>query len=129
MPGNPSNPGDEIVVLLIDDESDICTVWSLLLGMEGMSVVTACDGKEGLLKAMSHRPHVVICDYMMPGMNGLEVCAAIRRDEKLRDAAIVLWSAAREIDAKGLADLVVQKPVDTDTFIEHIRWAALQRRG
>jgi CheY-like chemotaxis protein len=121
--------GQALTVLLIDDEVDICTVWGMLLEMEGMNVITAATGEEGVAKALLAKPDVVICDFMMPGMNGLEVCAAIRAEQILQKASIVLWSAARGINGEGLADSVVEKPVNADEFIEHIRFVALQRRG
>jgi CheY-like chemotaxis protein len=121
--------GQALTILLIDDEMDICTVWGMLLEMEGMNVIAAANGEDGVAKALSAKPDVVICDFMMPGMNGLEVCAAIRGEQILQKASIVLWSAARGIDAEGLADSVVEKPVDADEFIKHIRLVALQRRS
>jgi CheY-like chemotaxis protein len=132
MPQPSPNPPTEIArpitVLLIDDEPDICAVWSMVLEMEGMTAVTASSGAEGLSKASAHRPDVIICDFMMPAMNGLEVCRAIRSDEHLRYVSLVLWSAARGINADGIADLVVEKPVQIDTFIGNIR-SVLRRRA
>ncbi|WP_248321601.1 response regulator transcription factor [Caballeronia sp. Sq4a] len=128
MSAQPQNHVERITVLLIDDEVDICEVWTMLLEMQGMTVVTAFDGRDGLLKAMLCKPHVVICDFMMPGMNGLEVCAAIRAEDGLCEASIILWSAARGIEATGVADLVVEKPVDAERFIEQIYSVTLRRR-
>ncbi|SAK42609.1 two component LuxR family transcriptional regulator [Caballeronia fortuita] len=129
MSALPPNQAKKLTVLLIDDEVDICAAWSMVLEMEGMTVLTAPNGLDGLMKAKSCRPDVVICDFMMPGINGLEVCAAIRAEDALQKASIVLWSAARGIDGKGLADLVVEKPVDTEQFIEHIHAVALRGRS
>ncbi|WP_086967820.1 response regulator transcription factor [Caballeronia glebae] len=108
-------------ILLIDDEPDIRTVWSMLLEAEGMEVSSARDGADGLTHAQAHAPDVIVCDYMMPGMNGLEVCDAVRADKDLKGTALILWSAARGIQAGGRVDLVLEKPVDFDAFIRQIR--------
>ncbi|BCQ22352.1 response regulator [Caballeronia sp. NK8] len=114
-------------VLLIDDEPDIRNVWAMVLGMEGLTASTAANGREGLEKARNLRPDVVICDFMMPGLNGLEVCRLIREDVSLKDVAVILWSAARGIDADGCADLVVEKPVHIEAFLADIK--SLARRS
>lgn len=108
-------------VLLIDDEPDICHIWSMLLEMEGLATIAASNGADGLTKANTHRPDLIITDFMMPMMDGLAVCRAIRRSEHFKGIGIILWSAARNIDAGDLADLVVEKPVELDAFLAHIR--------
>jgi CheY-like chemotaxis protein len=118
-----------LTVLIIDDEPDICTVWSMLLEMEGMHVVTASNGAEGLAKASSQSPSVVLCDFMMPGMNGLEVCRAMRLDDALRDVPFILWSAARGIRNDAEADLVVEKPVHIESLLAQIKDVMDHRRS
>jgi CheY-like chemotaxis protein len=121
--------GQPTFVLLIDDEPDVCAAYSMLLDMEGMEVMTALNGKDALLKAKSRVPDVIICDYMMPGMDGLEVCRTIRADATLRDVTIILWSAARGVDAAGLADLIIEKPVRIEEFAQVIRQSIARRTG
>jgi CheY-like chemotaxis protein len=121
--------GQPTLVLLIDDEPDVCAAYSMLLDMEGMEVMTALNGKDALLKAKSRVPDVIICDYMMPGMDGLEVCRTIRADATLRDVTIILWSAARGVDAAGLADLIIEKPVRIEEFAQVIRQSIARRTG
>jgi DNA-binding response OmpR family regulator len=129
MTNNASAQGQSTRVLLIDDETDVCAAYSMLLDMEGMEVMTALNGKDGLIKAKSRVPDVVICDYMMPGMDGLAVCRAIRSDDTLRNVTIILWSAARGVDADGLADLTIEKPVHIDSFAQVIRESIARRRA
>jgi CheY-like chemotaxis protein len=57
---------------------------------------------------------------MMPGIDGLEVCRRVRADERLQNVRLLLWSAVRGIDAKGLADVVVEKPVQVDVLLRHV---------
>jgi CheY-like chemotaxis protein len=124
-----SHDDASLTVLIIDDEPDICTVWSMLLEMEGMQVVTASNGAEGLAKARSRSPSVVLCDFMMPGMNGLEVCRAMRLHDGLRNVPFILWSAARGIRNDGEADLVVEKPVHIESLLTQIRNVMDHRRS
>ena len=65
---------------------------------------------------------------MMPGMDGVEVCRAIRQDERIGKAFVILWSAARNIEANGLADIVMEKPVDVASFLGQVKAAATSRR-
>lgn len=108
-------------VLLIDDEDDTRSIWGMVLELAGMNVVCAGTGEEGISTAITHRPDLIITDFMMPGIDGIEVCRRVRADERLRDVRLILWSAARGIDAKGLADLVVEKPVQIDLLLHHVR--------
>ncbi|MDR5755615.1 response regulator [Caballeronia sp. LZ035] len=107
----------------MDDEPDVLTAWSMMLDMEAMAVTTAPSGRDGLAKARSHLPDIIVCDYMMPGMNGIEFCRAIRADVVFDGVTILLWSAARNIDTKGLVDFVVEKPVRVEEFLRFIRLA------
>ncbi|WP_061165006.1 response regulator transcription factor [Caballeronia temeraria] len=119
---------DSSTILLIDDDRDICAVWSMMLEAEGFSPFSAFDGPAGLAEAREHLPDIIICDFMMPAMDGVAVCRAIREDERLKNAFVILWSAARNIEANGWADMVVEKPVDVATFLGHIKAAGMSRR-
>ncbi len=67
-----------IKILLVDDEPNIVHFLELGLVNEGFDVRSAHDGESALQEAASFRPQVVILDVMMPGMNGFEVCHALR---------------------------------------------------
>ena len=68
-------------ILVIDDESHILHVVSLKLRNAGYEVVTAEDGEEGFEAALAHRPDLIISDYQMPFMTGLELCKKLKRHE------------------------------------------------
>ena len=68
----------ETKILVVDDEADIVELVSYNLKKEGFTVITASNGREAVQLAADHKPEVVILDVMMPGMNGFEVCAALR---------------------------------------------------
>ncbi|MFM0523219.1 response regulator [Caballeronia jiangsuensis] len=107
-------------VLLIDDEHDTRSVWCMVLELEGITAMSAANGEDGLAKAITRIPDLIITDFMMPGIDGLEVCRRVRADERLHDVPLILWSAARGIEARGIADLVVEKPVQIETMLLHV---------
>ena len=103
-------------ILLVDDEPDIVDFISYNLKKEGYHVVVAYDGKEALEQIATHRPHLVLLDVMMPGMDGFEVCQAIRMDKSNKDIIIVFLSARGEDDFqingfKVGADDYITKPI------------------
>jgi DNA-binding response OmpR family regulator len=108
-----------LTVLLIDDERNIRDIRCLVFELEGMVAISAADGNEGMSKAIVHSPDLIITDFMMPGIDGLEVCWRVRADERLQNV-LLLWSAVRGIDAGGLADVVVEKLVQVDVLLRHV---------
>ena len=71
-------------ILLIDDEDDILEFIRYNLTKAGYEVYTARNGAEGLQQAAAHRPHLILLDMMMPVMDGIETCRALRRDPALK---------------------------------------------
>ena len=66
-------------ILIIDDDTDLIQLTSLIFKRAGAQVITAADGWEGVGKLITHRPDLVILDVMMPGADGYEVCQKIRQ--------------------------------------------------
>jgi DNA-binding response OmpR family regulator len=100
-------------ILVVEDHPTVREVLRILIGMEDYEVAVAPNGETGLVLAEAMRPDVVLLDVMMPGLNGLEVCRAL----KARDAStrVVMVSARtseddeREGRAAG-ADAYLHKP-------------------
>ena len=121
----------DVKILLVDDEPDILEFLGYNLSREGYKVVSAANGKEGLEKAMEFRPHIVILDVMMPGMDGMEVCTEIRKRPELRNV-LVAFLTARGEDYSQIAgfdagaDDYITKPIKPRVFISRIQ--ALLRR-
>ncbi len=88
------NEGAAPSVLLVDDEHAIVEALGELLAWDGYAVRSAPDGKAGLEALRASPADVVMLDLMMPGMDGLQVAAALRADPALRHVGIVLMSAA-----------------------------------
>ena len=81
------------LILMVDDESHILHVLSMKLRTTGYDVITAEDGEEGLLLAMQHRPDLVITDYQMPYMTGLQLCQELAQRESTRDIIVLMLTA------------------------------------
>ncbi|MBG9733622.1 response regulator transcription factor [Paenibacillus alvei] len=106
------NRSKGIKILIVDDEPNIVQFLELGLVNEGFEVQTAQDGVAAIARYTEFRPHVVILDVMMPGMDGYEVCQMLKRSE---DVAVIMLTAKDEIDdrVKGLnlgADDYMVKP-------------------
>ncbi len=104
-------------VLVVDDDPVIQGLLRVNFEMEGYEVIVAGDGVEGLERARSERPDVVILDVMMPRMDGLEVARTLKGDPATAPIPIVLLSAkAQQIDVRAGdvagADDYVTKPFD-----------------
>ena len=90
-------------ILVADDESHILHVVSLKLRNAGFQVVTACDGQEALELARSERPDLIIIDYQMPQLSGLEVCAQLKQDAVTsRIPAILLTARGYDLEPKDI---------------------------
>jgi len=80
-------------ILIVDDESDVVDLVKYNLHRAGFEVLTAGNGTEGLEMAKSHQPDVVVLDVMMRGMDGFEVCAALRNAEETKHLPVILLTA------------------------------------
>lgn len=80
-------------ILIADDETHILNVLSMKLQNGGYEVLTAADGAEALALTRSGRPELVITDYQMPRMSGLELCSLLEADPATRDIPIILLTA------------------------------------
>ncbi|CAG7642859.1 putative transcriptional regulatory protein TcrX [Paenibacillus solanacearum] len=112
-----------IKLLLVDDEPNIVQFLELGLTNEGYEVQTANDGMAAVAVAGQFRPHVVILDVMMPGMNGFEVCRMLKKSD---NAAIIMLTAKDEVDdrVKGLtlgADDYMMKPFSFEELLARIQ--------
>ena len=118
-------------VLVVEDDPSLLEVVAYNLTEAGYDVVTADDGNEGLAKARSQSPDLILLDVMMPGLDGHDVCRGVRADPRTRDQLIVMVSArSQESDelvgfALG-ADDYVSKPFSMKVLLERIK--ALLRR-
>ena len=80
-------------VLVADDEAAILSVISYKLRSEGLEVIAARDGREALELARSQIPDLLIIDYQMPGLDGLEVCRQLRSESKTARIPVIMLTA------------------------------------
>ncbi len=80
-------------ILVCDDEPHIVHVVSAKLRNNGFDVVSAADGEEGFEAAKQHAPDLVITDYQMPFLSGLELCAKLRADDGTAAIPVIMLTA------------------------------------
>jgi DNA-binding response OmpR family regulator len=101
-------------VVVVDDDADIRELVAMKLGNAGHVVVAEADGEAGLAAVLEERPDVVLLDWMMPRLTGLEVCRSLRDDPATAGMAVMLLTArAQEADiergfAAGADDYIVK---------------------
>ena len=120
-------------ILAIEDEEDILALVHYNLAKEGFKVTCAASGEEGLQAARRGRPDLILLDLMLPGLDGLEVCRALRRHDETASVPIVMLTAkGEEADIiAGLelgADDYVTKPFSPRVLISRLR-AVLRRQA
>jgi CheY-like chemotaxis protein len=89
-------------ILLVDDEQDMLDLFTEVLELMNHRVVGARDGREALAIAREASPDLVVTDWNMPRMTGLELCHELHEDEQLRDIPIILHSSAGNPHAPGV---------------------------
>ena len=116
------------VALVVDDDPDIRDVVVYMLERVGFDVHLESEGEAGLKVAIDLRPDVVLLDWMMPRMSGVEVCRSIREEPDLSRIAIILLTAkAQESDVQlgfdaGADDYIVKpfKPRDLINRVQNV---------
>lgn len=120
-------------ILIIEDEEDILALIHYNLSREGYRVSAATSGEEGLRLARKEHPNLLVLDLMLPGMDGLAVCRALKQQAETAAIAVVMLTAkGEEADVvAGLelgADDYVTKPFSPKVLAARIA-AVLRRRG
>ena len=116
---------DQKKILIVDDEPDLVEMLTLRLEANDYQVISASDGQEGLDKARTEKPDLIILDLMLPKIDGYKLCRMLKFDEKYKQIPIVLFTArAQESDIKigeevG-ADAYVTKPFEPDILLDKV---------
>jgi two-component system phosphate regulon response regulator PhoB len=120
-------------ILVVEDEAPLLTLLRYNLEKQGFRVEEATDGQEALMRVAEGRPDLILLDWMLPALSGLEVCRQIRRRPNTRDLPIIMVTARTEDQdaVRALdtgADDYISKPFVMDALMARIR-ALLRRSG
>ena len=121
------------LVLVVDDEEDILELLEYNLSRNGFEVEAVATGEDALAAVKRKRPDLVLLDLMLPGVDGLEVCRQLRREESTADLPVVMLTALGE-EAEVVAGLelgaddYVPKPFSPRVLVARLK-AVLRRRG
>jgi two-component system, OmpR family, phosphate regulon response regulator PhoB len=118
-------------VLVIEDDRSLTEVLSYNLKAAGYEVLVATDGQDGLLKAQTKSPDMIVLDLMLPVIDGLDVCRRLRAGATTRDLMIIMLTAKAEESDELIgfslgADDYVTKPFSVKVLLERMK--ALRRR-
>ena len=105
-------------ILIVDDETSVIKIVRMSLEAHGYEVIAANDGEEGLEKAKSETPNLIILDVLIPKMDGYEVCRLLKTDALYTNIPIILFTGKaqddfEEIGVKVGADAFVTKPFNS----------------
>ncbi|MSP01307.1 MAG: phosphate regulon transcriptional regulatory protein PhoB [Acetobacteraceae bacterium] len=120
------------LVLVVEDEAALVTMLRYNLEKQGYRVAEASDGQDALNQIQEQQPDIVLLDWMLPSLSGIEVCRQIRRKPATRDLPVIMVTARTgDQDAvRGLntgADDYIAKPFNIDALLARMR--ALLRRS
>jgi sigma-B regulation protein RsbU (phosphoserine phosphatase) len=113
-------------ILVIDDDYSIQIFLKRMLEKQGYEVITASNGQEGILQALACPPALIICDWIMPGLTGIEVCDRIKKDPNLSTTFFILLTSLYSVAdrVKGLdagADDFISKPIEQNELQARVR--------
>ena len=113
-------------ILIIDDDIAVQILLKRMLEKEGYEVIAVSNGKDGIEKAIACPPAMVICDWMMPGLTGIDVCRYIKNSPELSTTFFILLTSLDSIAdrVKGLdagADDFITKPIEKNELTARVR--------
>ena len=112
-------------ILIVDDEATFIKLAQMRLEANGYKVLTANDGEEGLEKAESENPDLILLDVMMPKMDGHTMLKEVRKNEKIKNMPVILCSGRGQIkdekdDLKSGANAYMSKPIESSVLLSKI---------
>lgn len=118
-------------VLVVEDEEPISQLLAYNLGKEGFTVAISADGEEAMISVAEARPDLVLMDWMLPSVSGIELCRRLRARTETRDIPVIMLTARGEEEdrVRGLdvgADDYVTKPFSMTELVARMR-AVLRR--
>ncbi|AKG19969.1 PP2C family protein-serine/threonine phosphatase [Calothrix sp. 336/3] len=113
-------------ILIIDDDSTVQVLLKRMLEKQGYQVISANDGESGIKQALHYQPALIICDWIMPGISGLDVCQRIKTEPSLSTTFFILLTSLDSVAdrVKGLdagADDFITKPIEPNELKARVR--------
>jgi CheY-like chemotaxis protein len=93
----------QVTVLVVDDDHLHCRMVRDLLEVTGYAVIEAADGTEGLAKAEALRPHIILLDLLMPGIDGYEVCRTLKKNPETSAIPVIIVTSSPDVTLDHLA--------------------------
>jgi diguanylate cyclase (GGDEF)-like protein len=117
---------NSVKVLAVDDDPTSLRLLTRHLKADGYDVITAENGQEALETALHETPHVIVTDWIMPGMSGVDLCRALRRFEPGRNMYILILTGREDAEQiiegfKAGADDYVSKPFDPRVLLARVQ--------
>ncbi len=112
-------------VLIVDDDPMVLALFRSTLEREGIKVLIACDGMDGLRQARQHRPHAIVLDIRLPDLDGWSVMSVLKMDPDLAATPVVIISIEEQRArgyALGAVDYLI-KPLDVDSLVDVVERA------
>ena len=118
--------GQQRFVLIVDPDADSRAFYRELLGLEGLDVVEAIDGRDAMTQALMNPPALVMTELVLPLVDGYSLCQVLRADAATRGVPIVMITADARATALSLArsagaDGVLVKPAPVDSILAEVR--------
>ena len=115
-----------VTVLLVDDDRIHSRIFENRLKAEGYRIISVNSGEDALMQARICQPTVIICDWLMEGMDGLQVCRAVKSDHNLQSTHFILLSSRSRVEDRvaGLdcgADDFLSKPINAEELLARVR--------
>lgn len=122
-----------IRILVVDDEKNILDIIKFNLEVEGYEIVTSMDGEDALRRVGELKPDLILCDIMMPELDGLEVCRRLKSDGRTNQIPVVMLSAKTQAQDKvssieAGADDFITKPFDFSDLVARIKINLIRAR-
>lgn len=114
-------------VLVVDDSEDACRMLAKLIRKLGAPADCITSGEAALKWMADHKPSLVILDMMMPGMDGMAVLHAMRADNRLKEVAVIMFSAVSDpafrdyAISEGANDYWVKSSIDFGKLPEYLK--------
>jgi len=123
----PKTPKLKKSILLVEDDEPILGILQDKLSREGLEVIIARDGREGLKQALKHHPTLILLDILMPSMDGIEMLKRLRKDTWGRKADVVILTnlsyevKEEEVAAQGVSDYWVKSDWKIDDIARQVK--------